>query len=95
MKTVQDCSHRSLPTACTRLLLANFGNEGKPELTIAKSPQETRAEMICTTRSHVILFMDKFLKLGSIDYIRGIEIRGSLLNVDLHEQLEIHDHAEH
>ena len=49
--------------------------------------------MICTTRSHVILFMDKFLKLGSIDYISGIEVRGSLLNVVLHEQLEIDDHA--
>jgi hypothetical protein len=60
-------------------LLANFGNEGKPELMIAKSRQETRAEMICTTRSHATLFMDKFLKLGFIDYISGIEVRGSLL----------------
>jgi hypothetical protein len=39
--------------------------------------------------------MDKFWKRGFIDYISGTEVHGSLLNVVLHEQLEIHDHAEH
>jgi hypothetical protein len=52
---------QSLPTACTRLLLANFGNEGEPELMIAKSSQETLAEMIGTTRSHVNLVHGQIL----------------------------------
>ncbi|HEX2654221.1 MAG TPA: Crp/Fnr family transcriptional regulator [Xanthobacteraceae bacterium] len=72
------------------LLLANFGNEGEPEPMIAKISQETLAEMIGTTRSRVSFFMNKFRKLGFINYNGGsIEIRRSLLNVVLHDQPQI------
>ena len=54
--------------ARTLLLLANFGKEGRPEPIIAKVSQETLAEMIGTTRSRVSFFMNKFRKLGLIDY---------------------------
>jgi CRP/FNR family transcriptional regulator, cyclic AMP receptor protein len=50
------------------LLLANFGKDGKPEPVLAKISQETLAEMIGTTRSRVSFFMNKFRKLGFIDY---------------------------
>jgi len=73
------------------LLLANFGKEGKPEPIIAKISQETLAEMIGTTRSRVSFFMNKFRKLGFIDYNGGIHVHSSLLNVVLHDQPEIHD----
>jgi CRP-like cAMP-binding protein len=69
--------------ARTLLLLANFGKEGLPEPIIAKVSQETLAEMIGTTRSRVSFFMNKFRKLGLIDYNGSIEIHGSLLNVVL------------
>jgi CRP-like cAMP-binding protein len=68
------------------LLLANFGKEGKPEAVIAKVSQETLAEMIGTTRSRVNFFMNKFRKLGFIEYNGSIEIHSSLLNVVLHDQ---------
>jgi CRP/FNR family transcriptional regulator, cyclic AMP receptor protein len=68
------------------LLLANFGKEAKPEPIIAKISQETLAEMIGTTRSRVSFFMNKFRKLGFIEYNGGIEVHSSLLNVVLHEQ---------
>jgi CRP-like cAMP-binding protein len=71
------------------LLLANFGKEGKPEPIIAKISQETLAEMIGTTRSRVSFFMNKFRKLGFIDYNGGIHVHTSLLNVVLHEQPQI------
>jgi CRP/FNR family transcriptional regulator, cyclic AMP receptor protein len=71
------------------LLLANFGKEGDPEPVIAKISQETLAEMIGTTRSRVSFFMNKFRKLGLIDYNGGIEVHRSLLNVVLHEQPHI------
>ena len=71
------------------LLLANFGKEGKPEPIIAKISQETLAEMIGTTRSRVSFFMNKFRKLGFIDYNGGIEVHSSLLNVVLHDQPQI------
>ena len=71
------------------LLLANFGKEGKPETVIAKISQETLAEMIGTTRSRVSFFMNKFRKLGLINYNGVIEVHSSLLNVVLHEQPEI------
>jgi len=75
------------------LLLANFGKEGKPEAIIAKISQETLAEMIGTTRSRVSFFMNKFRKLGFIDYNGGIEVHSSLLNVVLHDQpqIQLHD----
>jgi CRP-like cAMP-binding protein len=67
------------------LLMANFGKEGRPEPVIAKVSQETLAEMIGTTRSRVSFFMNKFRKLGFIDYNGGLEVHSSLLNVVLHE----------
>jgi len=69
--------------------LANFGKEGSPEPMIAKISQETLAEMIGTTRSRVSFFMNKFRKLGFIDYNGGIEVHSSLLNVVLHDQPQI------
>ena len=71
------------------LLLANFGKEGPPEPTIAKVSQETLAEMIGTTRSRVSFFMNKFRKLGLINYNGHLEIHRSLLNVVLHEEPHI------
>ena len=68
------------------LLLANFGKEGTPEPVIPKISQETLAEMIGTTRSRVSFFMNKFRKLGFIEYNGGIEVHSSLLNVVLHDQ---------
>jgi CRP-like cAMP-binding protein len=75
--------------ARTLLLLANFGKEGVPEPVLAKISQETLAEMIGTTRSRVSLFMNKFRKLGFIDYNGQIEVHRSLLNLVLHEKPEI------
>jgi len=71
------------------LLLANYGNEGKPEPIIAKISQETLAEMIGTTRSRVSFFMNRFRKLGFISYNGHIEVHKSLLNLVLHEQPQI------
>ena len=71
------------------LLLANFGKESPPEPIIAKISQETLAEMIGTTRSRVSFFMNKFRKLGLIDYNGHMEIHRSLLNVVLHEEPHI------
>ena len=71
------------------LLLANFGKEGRPEPIIAKISQETLAEMIGTTRARVSHFMNKFRKLGLIDYNGHIEVHSSLLNVVLHEKPQI------
>jgi CRP-like cAMP-binding protein len=68
------------------LLLANFGKEGRPEPIIAKISQETLAEMIGTTRSRVSHFMNKFRKLGFIDYNGHLEVHSSLLSVVLNEQ---------
>ena len=70
------------------LLMANFGKEGKPEPVIAKISQETLAEMIGTTRSRVSSFMNKFRKLGFIDYNGDLKVHSSLLNVVLHDALE-------
>jgi CRP-like cAMP-binding protein len=67
------------------LLLANFGKEGKPEPVIAKISQETLAEIIGTTRARVNFFMNRFRKLGFIDYNGGLYVHSSLLNVVLHD----------
>ena len=67
------------------LLLANFGKEGRPEPILAKVSQETLAEIIGTTRSRVSHFMNKFRKLGLIDYNGHMQIHSSLLNVVLHD----------
>ncbi len=68
------------------LLLANFGKEGRPEPILAKISQEMLAEMIGTTRSRVSHFMNKFRKLGFIDYNGHLEIHSSLLSVLLADQ---------
>ena len=75
--------------ARTLLLLANFGKEGEPEPILAKISQETLAEMIGTTRPRVSFFMNKFRRLGLINYNGSIEVHRSLLNVVLNEKPEI------
>jgi CRP/FNR family cyclic AMP-dependent transcriptional regulator len=67
------------------LLMANFGKDGKHELVIPKISQETLAEIVGTTRPRVSFFMNKFRKLGFIDYNGGLEVHSSLLNVVLHD----------
>jgi CRP/FNR family transcriptional regulator, cyclic AMP receptor protein len=71
------------------LLLANFGKEGTPQPIIGTFSQETLAEMIGTTRSRVSFFMNKFRKLGYIEYNGKLEINNSLLNVVLYDKPEI------
>jgi CRP/FNR family transcriptional regulator, cyclic AMP receptor protein len=71
------------------LLLANFGKEGRPEPIVGTFSQETLAEMIGTTRSRVSFFMNKFRKLGFIEYNGKIEVHNSLLNVILFDKPEI------
>jgi CRP-like cAMP-binding protein len=75
------------------LLMAEFGQEGEPEPLIPKISQETLAEMIGTTRSRVSFFMNRFRKLGFIEYNGRIRVHKSLLNVVLHDQLP-EDNAE-
>lgn len=69
------------------LLLAHFGKEGVPQTVIPQMSQETLGEMVGTTRSRVSFFMNKFKKLGFIDYGAGnaLEVHSSLLNVVLHD----------
>lgn len=67
------------------LLLANFGKEEQPQLVFPKISQETLAEMIGTTRSRVSFFMNKFRKLGFIEYNGGLKVHSSLLSVVLHD----------
>ena len=71
------------------LLLANFGKEGKPQPITPNISQETLAEMIGTTRSRVSFFMNKFRKLGLIDYNGHIEVNNSLLSAVLHDKPQI------
>ena len=67
------------------LLMAEFGQPGEQETLIPKITQETLAEMIGTTRSRVSFFMNRFRKMGFIEYNGGIHVHKSLLNVILHE----------
>ena len=67
------------------LLLARYGMDGPPRRVKIKIPQETLAEMVGTTRSRVNYFMNKFRKLGFIEYNGGIRINDALLSVVLHE----------
>jgi CRP/FNR family cyclic AMP-dependent transcriptional regulator len=71
------------------LLLVNFGQENDARPRITKISQETLAEMIGTTRSRVSFFMNKFRRLGFINYNGHIEVHRSLLNVVLHDQPHI------
>ena len=68
------------------LLLAHFGKDGVPETVVPKISQETLAEMIGTTRSRVSFFMNRFRKLGFVEYGgSGLQVHSSLLNVVLHD----------
>jgi len=67
------------------LLIAHYGDQGNPKTDIPKISQETLAEMIGTTRARVSFFMNKFRKLGFIDYNRGLQIHDSLLSFVLDE----------
>jgi CRP/FNR family transcriptional regulator, cyclic AMP receptor protein len=67
-------------------LLANFGKEGRSEPIVGKISQETLAEMIGTTRARVSFFMNKFRKLGYIDYNGHLKVHNSLLNVVLYDK---------
>jgi len=69
------------------LLMSEIGKTGEPEQYLPKISQETLAEMIGTTRSRVSFFMNRFRKLGFIDYSDRIQVHKSLLNVVLHDQL--------
>jgi CRP-like cAMP-binding protein len=73
------------------LLLANFGKEGNPQPIEPNISQETLAEMIGTTRSRVSFFMNKFRKLGLINYNGKIEVNSSLLSAVLHDKPEIQE----
>jgi CRP-like cAMP-binding protein len=67
------------------LMLARFGKESTPDSVVPKVSQEMLAEMIGTTRSRVSFFMNRFRKLGFIDYNGGLQVHSSLLNVVLHD----------
>jgi CRP/FNR family transcriptional regulator, cyclic AMP receptor protein len=76
------------------LLLANFGKAGSPQPISPNISQETLAEMIGTTRSRVSHFMNKFRKLGLIDYNGHIEVHNSLLSAVLHDKPQLRQHRE-
>jgi len=67
------------------LILANFGKEDSPETIIPKISQETLAEMVGTTRSRISFFMNKFRRLGLVDYNGHMTVNRSLLNVILYD----------
>jgi CRP/FNR family cyclic AMP-dependent transcriptional regulator len=67
------------------LLMAHFGKEGKTDAIMPKISQEVLAEMIGSTRSRVSFFMNKFRKLGFLDYNGGVHVHSSLLNIVLHD----------
>ena len=65
-------------------MLADFGKDGRHEPIVANVSQETLAKMIGTTRPRVSYFMNKFRRLGMIEYNGHVEVHSSLLNVILH-----------
>jgi CRP-like cAMP-binding protein len=71
------------------LILANYGKEERPDPIVPKINQETLAEMIGTSRTHVNFFMNKFRQLGFIEYNGDIKVNRSLLNMLLHEKPQI------
>jgi CRP-like cAMP-binding protein len=71
------------------LILANYGKEDRPDPIVPKISQETLAEMIGTSRTHVNFFMNKFRQLGFIEYNGDIKVNRSLLNILLHEKPHI------
>ena len=85
----QLCNSSEKRLARVLLMLAHFGKEGTPESVIPKISQETLAEMVGTTRSRVSFFMNRFRKLGFIQYAGGVDgglqVHSYLLNVVLHD----------
>jgi CRP/FNR family cyclic AMP-dependent transcriptional regulator len=71
------------------LILANYGKEDRPDPIVPRINQETLAEMIGTSRTHVNFFMNKFRQLGFIEYNGDIKVHRSLLNMLLHEKPEV------
>ena len=71
------------------LILANYGKDDRPDPIVPKINQETLAEMIGTSRTHVNFFMNKFRQLGFIEYNGDIKVHRSLLNMLLHEKPQI------
>ena len=67
------------------LLLARFGKEGTPETVVPKISQEVLAEMVGTTRARVNFFMNRFRKMGFIEYNGELQVHSSLLNIVLHD----------
>jgi CRP/FNR family transcriptional regulator, cyclic AMP receptor protein len=91
MKTQEDLVDQLFNSSEKRLarvllLMAEFGTPGEPETLIPKITQESLAEMIGTTRSRVSFFMNRFRKLGFIEYSGRIRVHKSLLNVLLHDR---------
>ena len=80
---LSNCSEKRL--ARTLLLLARYGKHDTPVRAVPKISQETLAEMVGTTRSRVNFFMNKFKRLGFIDYKDGLKVNNSLLTVVLHD----------
>jgi CRP-like cAMP-binding protein len=78
-------------TLYEKWVLANYGKEGNPSIVPVTLSQETLAEMIGTTRSRVSFFMNKFRRLGLIDYNGKIDVHQSLLNSVLHDKPEIRE----
>jgi CRP/FNR family cyclic AMP-dependent transcriptional regulator len=75
------------------LLLANFGKEGSPQPITTPISQETLAEMIGTTRGRVSFFMNRFRRLGFIEYNGNVQVHSSLLSVVLLDELHPGDEA--
>ncbi len=73
------------PLARALLMLTSFGKEGKSEALVPGISQQTLAEMVGTTRSHVNVFLNRFRRLGFIEYNGGLKVHSSLLSVVLHE----------
>ena len=67
------------------LLLSHFGKEGRSETVLPKISQESLAQMVGTTRSRVSHFMNKFKRLGFIDYNGGLNVNSGLLSIVLHD----------
>ena len=74
------------------LILANYGKEDRPDPIVPRISQETLAEMIGTSRTHVNHFMNKFRQLGFIEYNGDVKVNRSLLNMLLHEKPHIDPH---
>ncbi|MBI4459641.1 MAG: winged helix-turn-helix domain-containing protein, partial [Acidobacteria bacterium] len=80
-----DCSQFPKGLARILLLLTNFGKEGTSEEIVPKISQETLAEMVGTTRERVSFFMNKFKKLGLVEYNGGLQVHTSIINAVLHD----------